>query len=236
MPNYTIFESVLESRHVYRNASYVNLRSSNHVDPVLPGRALPSLRFIRSKKCMVNSFDSSVRRDPIVGSRRSSNYCWALILSIGGLGFLLVSLSSRLGINLLPMISAQEITFLPQGLVMGFYGTMGLLLSLYLWLTILWDVGGGFNEFDKQKGRIRIFRWGFPGKNRRIDLTSPLTDVEAIRMDIQEGVNPKRTLYVRLKGRREVPLTRIGQPLTLAELERQGAELAGFLQVPLEGL
>jgi hypothetical protein len=29
---------------------------------------------------------------------------------------------------------------------------LGLLFSFYLGLTILWSVGEGFNEFDKQQG------------------------------------------------------------------------------------
>ena len=32
------------------------------------------------------------------------------------------------------------------------------------------------------------------------------------------------------------PLTRIGEPIALAELERSGAELARYLNVPLEGV
>ena len=31
-------------------------------------------------------------------------------------------------------------------------------------------------------------------------------------------------------------MTRVGQPMSLAAVENQGAELARFLQVPLEGL
>ena len=42
--------------------------------------------------------------------------------------------------------------FLPQGLVMSFYGVAGLTLALYLWLTIAWDVGSGYNEFNKASG------------------------------------------------------------------------------------
>ena len=38
------------------------------------------------------------------------------------------------------------------------------------------------------------------------------------------------------QGRQDIPLTRIGQPMTLEELEGQAAELARFLQVPIEGL
>ncbi|NEO27337.1 MAG: photosystem I assembly protein Ycf4, partial [Kamptonema sp. SIO4C4] len=33
-----------------------------------------------------------------------------------------------------------------------------------------------------------------------------------------------------------IPLTRVGEPMSLSDLENQGAELARFLQVPLEGL
>jgi hypothetical protein len=53
---------------------------------------------------------------------------------------------------------------------------------------------------------------------------------------IKEGLNPQRALYLRVKGRRDIPLTRVGQPLSLADLETQGAELARFLGVSLEGL
>lgn len=119
---------------------------------------------------------------------------------------------------------------------MGFYGFAALGLATYLWLVITLDVGGGYNEFDKASKRVRIVRSGFFGQNRRIEIDQPLTDVTAIRVDIKEGLNPKRALYLRLKGRPDIPLTRVGQPIPLSELENQGAELARFLQVPLEGL
>ena len=119
---------------------------------------------------------------------------------------------------------------------MGFYGTAALLLCLYLVLIIIWNVGSGFNEFNKQTNEARIFRYGFPGKNREIDLRYPLKDVLAVRAEIKEGLNPKRALFLKVKGKGDIPLTRVGQPISLADLENQGAELARFLQVPLEGL
>jgi hypothetical protein len=119
---------------------------------------------------------------------------------------------------------------------MGLYGAAALLLSLYLWLVILWDVGGGYNKFDLNESRVSIFRWGFPGKNRKIELTCKAADVKSIRVDVKEGINPKRALYLRVKGMRDIPLTRVGQPMTLDELENQGATLARFLGVPLEGI
>lgn len=178
----------------------------------------------------------SVLIDPVVGAKRTSNLFWASVVTAGATGFLVAGASSKLGFNILPIIDATDIKFFPQGLVMSFYGTAGALLATYLWLTISWDVGSGYNEFNKDEGIMRIFRYGFPGKNRRINLVSDLADVQAVRVEISEGVNPRRVVYVRCKGKRDIPLTRIGQPLTLAEVEQRAAELAKFLQVPIEGL
>lgn len=177
-----------------------------------------------------------ILHQPVLGSRRFSNYFWASVVSLGGVGFLLSGLSSYLQVNLLPFADPTQLIFVPQGLVMGLYGGAAILLSLYLWLVIWWDVGGGYNEFNLETGKINIFRWGFPGKNRRIDVTCDVNDVKSIRVDVKDGINPKRTLYLRAKGMRDVPLTRVGQPLSLAEIENQGARLARFLGVPLEGL
>ena len=51
---------------------------------------------------------------------------------IGGSGFFLAGLSSYLGFQLLPFADTKEIVFIPQGIVMTFYGTTGLLLSAFL--------------------------------------------------------------------------------------------------------
>lgn len=179
--------------------------------------------------------DSVLRRE-ILGARRLSNYWWAVVTTVGGTGFLLAGISSYTGINFLPFANPTQLIFIPQGLVMFFYGALALLLSLYLWLICAWNVGGGYNQFDKGAQEVQIFRWGFPGKNRKIDFKYPLDSVTAIRVDIREGLNPKRALYLKIKGKGDIPMTRVGQPISLSAVENQGAELARFLQVPLEGL
>jgi hypothetical protein len=179
---------------------------------------------------------TTLRRE-IMGARRPSNYFWAAVTAIGGVGFFLAGLSSFLQTNLLPFSDfPTQLVFFPQGIAMGFYGTAAILLCLYLSLIIVWNVGSGYNEFDKSAGEARIFRRGFPGKNRKIDLCYPLKDLLAVRAEIKEGLNPKRALYLKIKGKGDIPITRVGQPIALSELENQGAELARFLQVPLEGL
>lgn len=187
-----------------------------------------------------------IRRYIIVGERRLSNYWWAIVIFLGSCGFLATGLFSYFGSvdnQLLSNLfsegvdsskSSSYISFFPQGLLMSFYGSLGFLLSIYWSLLIYWNVGGGFNEFNKKDGFVRIFRWGYPGKNRKIDLSYSLKDILAIRVELKQGIDSQRTIYLRLKGKREIPLTGIGQPLTLKEIEKQASELANFLQVSLE--
>lgn len=175
-------------------------------------------------------------KQPVLGSRRLSNYWWAVIDTVGGAGFFLAAVSSYTHVNFLPFADPTQLIFIPQGIAMGFYGTVALLYALFLWSSIILDVGGGFNEFNKETSEVKIFRAGFPGKDRAIELKFPIADVQAVKVSVKEGLNPTRALYLRVKGSRDLPLTRVGQPLSLTELENQGAELARFLGVPLEGL
>lgn len=180
--------------------------------------------------------EKQVLRYEVLGTRRLSNYMITTMVSIGGVGFFLAGLSSYFKIDLLPTGSAVGLIFIPQGIALLFYGTCGLLLATYLWLSIAWNVGSGFNEFDQGLGKVQIFRWGRPGKNRRVECTYPLDTVQSVQIKIREGLNPQRAIYLRIKGRNDIPLTRAGQPLPLATIENQAAEIARFLSVPMEGL
>jgi hypothetical protein len=180
--------------------------------------------------------DSYLLRQEILGSRRLSNYWWAVVSTLGGVGFLLAGLSSYLHVNVLLVSDTTNLVFVPQGIALLFYGVAGCLVGLYLWLLVFWDLGGGYNEFNKKTGKFKIFRWGFPGKDRRIELECPIEYIQSVRAEVKEGLNPKRMLYLQVKQRRDIPLIRIGQPISLSQLENQGAELARFLGVPLEGL
>ena len=170
----------------------------------------------------------------ITGSRKTSNFCWAFILFLGSLGFLLVGTSSYLGKNFISLVASQEILFFPQGIVMSFYGIAGLFISCYLWCTISWNVGSGYDLFDKKEGIVCIFRWGFPGKNRRISLRFLINDIQSIRIELKEGISPRRVLYLEIRGQGAVPLTRTDENLTPREMEQKAAELAYFLRVPIE--
>lgn len=177
-----------------------------------------------------------IRVDFMTGSRRISNFCWASILLLGALGFSLVGFSSYLRKDLIPFLSADQISFVPQGLVMCFYGIAGSFISFYLWCTIWWNVGSGYNRFDKRKGTFSLFRWGFPGRNRRVFIQFFIGDIQAIRMEVQEGFSSRRVLYVKIRGQQDVPLSRIEEYPTLKDMEDKAAELARFLKISIEGV
>ncbi len=119
---------------------------------------------------------------------------------------------------------------------MLFYGVLGSAAGLYQWLSLYWNLGGGYNEFDSSSGQATVFRYGFPGKNREVKLTFSLTDIQSIKVEVKEGLNPKRALFLKVRGRGDIPLTQVGQPLALSTIENQGAEIARFLDIPLEGV
>lgn len=217
----------------------------------------------QSKESVMNTVQDVLvtRRYLVTGAKRVSNYWWAFIVSSGGLAFFITGFASFLQKNILIFNQSKTISFFPQGLIMCFYGCLGLLFGSYLWCTIFWEVGGGFNEFNKNQGFVRIFRWGLPGKNRRIDFQYKINEIEGILVELKEGVNPRRVISLKVKalpspnrvvnsdkptinnkraqdqGKRDaftVPLTRVGQPISLEKIESQASELAQFLQVSLE--
>jgi len=157
-------------------------------------------------------------------------------LGLGGLGFFLAGISSYFKINFLPFTDAKELIFIPQGIVMMFYGTLSVSICLYITLTVVWDIGGGYNEYNKIENLVKIVRKGFPGKNREIFLTYPLTSIQAIGIKISEGLNPTRALYLCLKDERQIPLTPVEQPSSISNLEENAADLAKFLELKLENL
>ncbi len=178
--------------------------------------------------------NESLLRSYITGSRRISNIFWAVVVSLGGLGFFLTGLSSYFKTNLLILSNSSTISFIPQGVVLLFYGTIGVLIGLFLFLTIWWDIGFGYNEYDQKIKKITIYRRSFPGPNRNLKLMFNFSETKSIKVRITEGLNPKRQLFLCLQDNREIPLTAIDQPAALDKIEKEAVALAKFLGVNLE--
>ena len=178
-------------------------------------------------------FSDLVLEQEIKGSRKVSNYLVAAMLSIGGVGFLLASFSSYFGKDFLPLGNPSTLIFVPQGLVMGLYGIAAFLLAIYLWRLILVDFGSGINCFDKNAGILFVSRQGL---FKEIKIEIPLQEIKAVKLDAREGFNSRRRICLRVQGKKDLPISKVGSPPPLLELEEEGAELARFLDISLEGI
>ena len=165
----------------------------------------------------------TVIKENIVGSRNTNSIIVMLLLLCAGLGFFLAGLSSK-------------IIFIPQGIVMLFYGTGAIGIGLYILFTIIWNVGSGYNEFSKDQQTVRIVRLGFPGKNRTIFLSYEFQNLKNLKFVIKQGLNPRCNILMVLKDKREIPLFPAQFLLNPKETESKAINLSNFLNIPLEVL
>lgn len=60
---------------------------------------------------------------------------------------------------------------------MCFYGTCGIIVSINQIRIMLMKIGEGYNEFNKEKGIMQIYRKGLIGKDSDINIIYPLNDI-----------------------------------------------------------
>nr|YP_009032726.1 photosystem I assembly protein ycf4 [Euglenaformis proxima]AGL11992.1 photosystem I assembly protein ycf4 [Euglenaformis proxima] len=175
-------------------------------------------------------------REDIIDSQSIFNYIFSLVLFAGSVGFFLVGLFSYFLYDHLLFIKISNIVFFPQGLTMLFYGTLGLIFSLYQIVILFYKVGDGFNEFNKEKNIMIIYRKGFPGKKGEVYIENSLSDIESIRVEIKtEFFNTRQIIFVCLQGNYSIPVFQFKEPLSISEVEQKASELASFLKVPVKG-
>lgn len=176
----------------------------------------------------------------IIGAKRLSNYFWIALLTIGGSGFFLAGISSYFKIQLVPFEDVSNLDFLPQGILLLFYGTCGLLFSFYIFCLTTWDIGGGTNYININEESIQIQRNGYPklfanaGFLTAISLNYKFNEVANLAIVINDGINPSRVLYLCLKDGRQIPLTPTNEITNLDELENNALLLSQILNVELK--
>nr|AIM52697.1 photosystem I assembly protein Ycf4 [Ochromonas sp. CCMP1393] len=175
-------------------------------------------------------------KENITGARNIRSFLTMIVLFFAGSGFFLAGLSSYLNTNILLITDTSEITFIPQGIALLFYGTGALGLGIYNLLTIIWNIGSGYNEFSKFEEIVRIVRLGFPGKNRTIFLSYEFKNIRNLKFLIKQGLNPRCNILLVLKDKREIPLFPAQFLLNPGETEKKAIQLSTFLNVPLENL
>jgi len=108
------------------------------------------------------------------------------------------------------------------------------LLNFYLWYLVYINFGSGSNYFDKSSKSVKIKRKGLFND---IEVKLNFDEIKSVKLDISEGFNPRRRIALVLKGRKKpLPLSGAGELKPLLQVEEEGARLAKFLNVKLEGL
>ena len=82
---------------------------------------------------------------------------------------------------------------------------------------------------------MTITRLGYPGKNRRIVVKLLIDDITGIRVEVDDGFQPRRAIYLQSKVRPDICLTPVGTPWTLDRLEETATSLARLIRKPLRG-
>lgn len=131
------------------------------------------------KEMFSNKPNSStlILKEEIKNKQILTDYIFSGIILLGSLGFLITGISSFFKYNFIFFLNADQILFFPQGITMCFYGSIGLVISISQFLILYWEVGNGYNEFNKEKGILEIYRKGYPGKNSEVKLTYEIKDI-----------------------------------------------------------
>lgn len=178
--------------------------------------------------------------ESINGARTINNYLWILILFFFGIGFIFAGISSYLKINFFSSFTFSNINFIPQGILLIFYGTCSILLSFFSIILSYLNIGSGTNIYDVENKVIRISRKGFPtlntklNKNKNIYLVYSFSDVKNLELNICDGLNPTRILYLNLKDERKIPLTPSNELSELSLLEKRALFITKLLKVDLK--
>ena len=139
----------------------------------------------------------------VLGSRQLGNLAFMVSLFVGGLGFMFAGLISYVT----SPSYGSEISFLPQGILLTFYGTLAITIGVFIALSVSWNVGSGYNELNKFDQLVRIQRRSYPGRSQNILLTYQLSDINSLEIKVIEGLNSTQMIYLCMKNERQVPLT-----------------------------
>ena len=179
--------------------------------------------------------------ESIKGARQFTNFFWLVLLFLFGIGFLVAGFSSYFNFNFLFFSNFSNIEFIPQGILLLFYGTCAILLSFLILNLIYWDIGSGTNNYDIESSVVRLSRRGFPSltkdfkfEQRNLYLVYPFSDILNLELEIIDGLNPTRVIYLRLKDNRRIPLTPSNQLKDLRYLENRAMFLARLLKTDLK--
>lgn len=191
---------------------------------------------------VTNNFQEEINKnilfEKIEETDKNIKYLINLVMFLGSVGFTITGISSYLNKDILSFLEIKNIIFFPQGLTMLIYGTLGFIFSINQLKILIQEVGEGYNEFNKETGKMTLFRKGTSNdKKSDIKIIYPLNDIESIKIEVKTDLfNTKQRIYICNKNKIELPIFQPDRPLKIKELEEKGIKIASFLRVPIKGI
>lgn len=121
--------------------------------------------------------DENVLKEDIENKKKFFDLFFTCLIFMASFGFFFVGLFSFFNLENFFFINTKGVVFFPQGLVMCFYGFFGLIASVLQFFTIYYEVGYGYNEFNKRTASFTLYRKGYPGKNSEVKFIYSLNDI-----------------------------------------------------------
>lgn len=168
------------------------------------------------------------------GTNRLENYIVATAMLVGGCCFYLAGLSVYLNYDILPFVNVQDLSFIPQGFTMMFYGSFFFFLGIFQAFTIFFNIGSGYIKFDKEANQIRIVRRGYPGKAQQIFLSYNLKQIRCIKIFYQYTTQKIQRILLSFNDGREIPILTTNDPTEFDKSEKNVLELCKNIDMVTE--
>jgi hypothetical protein len=175
------------------------------------------------------------------GTKIFSNYFWLIVLFTFGVGFLSRGLGSFLAYKAINIDSFSNIDYLPQGILLTFYGSCALILSSILVSFLSFNIGAGKNRFDLKNQKVIITRQGSPFFTSRLILGQKklkfqcsFDSIQNIEFAIIDGLNPRRCIFLNTKDGTRVPLTPSNNLRDLKILEEEAIFISKLVKTDLK--
>nr|WLD05935.1 photosystem I assembly protein ycf4 [Meringosphaera mediterranea] len=175
------------------------------------------------------------------GTKIFSNYFWLITLFTFGIGFFTRGMTSFLAYKTGNFQGFSYVEYIPQGILLTFYGSCALILSLILLSFLSFNIGSGKNRFDLKNQRVTITRRGSPFftsslnlRQRNLKLYCSFTSIKNIEFSVTDGLNPRRCIYLNTKDGTRIPLTPSNSLRNLQVLEDEAIFISKILKTELK--
>jgi hypothetical protein len=170
-------------------------------------------------------FDEDQWQINVKGSNQLQNYLIPVILLIGGgkafasIGFTPFLNKELIADSNLYSSATQLPIFGPQSFSLIGYGSAALVLGGFLLFSTFSNLGAGSIKFEKSSKQIILAFKNYIGESQRLFFSYNFQELQSIKIIYIETPYRKQSIFLVLKGGREIPIWSTDQPAKFNQAE-----------------